>query len=227
MKDTGIIFQGRLVRAILEDRKTQTRRVQGLDFLNRDPSRYTKPIPQNKERSVWIVTDTLDGNIPQALRCPYGGIGDRLWVRETWQAIRVAVNPETGYGDSIYYPRDIPKSSENGWWAVAYAADPAWPGTELREERGFPWRPSIFMPRWASRLALEITDVKLQQLHEMTDRDAIAEGIARNRLSMAIGAGGESETAKFYALWDTINAKRCPAERDPWVWALHFVRMRS
>jgi hypothetical protein len=225
LKETGIIFQGRLVRATLADVKKQTRRLQGLDLLNRDPSRYTRPVPQTKDRSVWIVHDTLDNSIPHALKCPYGGIGDRLWVRETWQAVRVAVNPETGYGDRIYYPRDIPKSSENGWWAVAYAADPAWPGTESREERGFPWRPSIFMPRWASRLSLKITDVRLEQLQSIRPGDIGEEGLPVDYTVPDHPWALETEQREaFKALWDGLNAKKAPWAKNPWVWAITFAR---
>lgn len=211
-KDTGIIFQARLVRAILEDRKDQTRRLKGLDHLNRDPGRYAKPVPQNREKSVWIVTDTLDGNIPKALKCPYGGIGDRLWVRETFGVIHE--HPDLEWERRLEDAR-----RQMPWAGVVYRA------TETHYEG--PWRPSIFMPRWASRISLDVAGVKLQRLDDMTDRDAIAEGIMRNRLSMAIGAGGESEKAKFFALWDEINAKTCPSDRNPWVWALTFKRRQA
>lgn len=108
--------------------------------------------------------------IDSALRCPYGAPGDRLWVRETWQAIHVSIDPETGCGDDVQAAPSIPKDSQNGWWGVVYAAtDP--------QANGFAWRPSFYMPRWASRITLEVTEVRVERLQDISEEDAIAEGI--------------------------------------------------
>lgn len=108
---------------------------------------------------------------------PYGRPGDRIWVKETWQAIHVHLDPETGHGDDISWPKKTPKDNENDYWAVAYSATHQ--PEESREDRGFPWRPSIFMPRWASRIALEILPgVRAERLQLITTEDCIAEGLS-------------------------------------------------
>lgn len=100
----------------------------------------------------------------------------RLWVRETWQAIHQSIDPETGYADDISAAPRIPKDSQDGWWTPAYAADPVWPN-ETTEDRGFAWRPGIHMPRWASRTTLIPIQARLMRLQDITDEDAIAEGV--------------------------------------------------
>jgi hypothetical protein len=171
-----------MVRAILDDRKTQTRRVvKRVDRAN--------CIPIGK-RTVMHVLDAKG-------RCPYGVPGDRLWVRET---VNVLAGVE-----------------------AVYAADNA----KVRGEGVMSWRdgtvPSIHMPRWASRLTLTITDVRVERLQDISEEDALAEGCS--------GMGGtnydecESPSEEFRHLWDSINAKRGHAwATNPWVWAITFER---
>lgn len=146
--------------------------------------------------------------------CPYGYPGDRLWVRETWTW--------------------IPWQKE-GTIKVSYGADgaqrevlpyPNWNGRLCKLNE---WRPSIFMPRWASRLTLEITDVRVQRVEEISEADALAEGIGRHLLDEgrgpAFGLNGDDEftTARdaFLHLFYDIN-KRAKRGTNPWVWALTF-----
>ena len=145
--------------------------------------------------------------------CPYGNPGDLLWVREAWR-----VHPEDLLMDEYERPVNLKAVSPND---SAYA--------------GIPWRPSIFMPRWASRLLLEITDVRVQRLQDISEKDAEAEGI-----TCIDPQGGDASrcwvpgvhdtdvhefgTARcaFHDLWDSINAKTYPWESNPWVWAITF-----
>jgi hypothetical protein len=159
--------------------------------------------------------------------CPYGQPGDRLWVRETWQAdppiddtwastqwhgcpndARIADLPER-----FHHPR-----------FVNYRA--TWLHGDIR------WRPSIFMPRWASRITLEITDVRVERLQDISETDAKAEGARAAdpcdhvRLSCAeIGCGGPQDYRGGYrALWDEINGAGS-WDANPWVWAVEFRRL--
>jgi hypothetical protein len=229
MKERPILFSGGMVRAILDGSKTQTRRVVkhsgDMEFDPQDP--HYGP--------YWLAYVAGDAMGEDAkVRCPYGTPCDRLWVRETWQAIHVSIDPETGHGDDVHYAAKIPTSDEVGWWGIAYAA------TDLQadycvEDRGFPWRPSIYMPRWASRILLEITDVRVQRLQEISDEDARAEGI--KELALQADEPGAWWTAApdrrfhsrtprgaFLRLWRKIHGDGS-WDANPWVWAITFRRL--
>lgn len=188
-----------MVRAILAGAKTQTRRVIGQLITCGDAEWFVE-----SKAGLW--------------RCPFGVPGDRLFVRETWQAIHVFVDPETGCGDGLEYSTTIPTSDRDGWWTPVYAAtDPQ--ASEHRDDRGFPWRPAIHMPRWASRITLEVTGVRVERLQEITCRDAAAEG-------MPSGDPLPPLTA-FRLLWDTINGKAGRRWADnPWCWCVSFRRVQ-
>lgn len=186
-REMPILFSGAMVRAIMENRKTQTRRV-------------VKPQPHDgivlvRAAPGWAqpyVDDASAYGPPVA--CPYGQPGDRLWVRETFaqwsNRNRVA-----------QYRADVP---EDRWHL-------------------YTWRPSIFMPRWASRITLEITDVRVECVHDISEADAQAEGMTeRTRLP-----GVEPLYAMTFAkLWNSINAARGYSwESNPWVWAITFKRI--
>jgi hypothetical protein len=183
LKERPIIFSGPMVRAILDGRKTQTRRV-----LRRQPA------------GAWAT--------PGRRACPYGVPGDRLWVRETWAGpVLDIINGDLG--ERFLYR----------------ASDSDWKDCRGRSAR---WRPSIHMPRSASRLLLEITDLRVQRLQDITEEDARAEGVAAH-LESALwdGCGEIGYRAHFKDLWDRINSKRGPWESDPWVWVLNFRRMKG
>ena len=212
MKEHPILFSGPMVLAIIKGRKTQTRRV-----VNPQPKVVHDFYPDGT-----LETERLFRNGGR-IRCPYGVRGDRLWVRETWanaSALRFAQH-------------DFP----NG---VSYKADCNADSLELAKHYGARWTPSIHMPRWASRITLEVLEVRAQRLQDITEQDAIAEGIEevggkplsccpwRNYL---IGRPGEmnlhcsAPSRSFQTLWDSINAKRAPWDSNPWVWAVTFRRV--
>lgn len=120
--------------------------------------------------------------------CPYGQPGDRLWVRETWWC--AAPHESDGY-------------------PVRYRASAG-----VVMDVSAPWRPSIFMPRWASRLTLEVTGVRVELLQEISVDDCWAEGL---QLDVAVPA-----KTQYARLWDSINAKRAPWASNPWVWVISF-----
>ena len=182
-----ILFSGPMVRAILEGRKTQTRRVINPQFSKL----WGFGVRQGDDRfSAHVDIEVPDGW--KWILCPYGQPGDLLWVRETWNYFG---------GNEYLYQQD--KGS------VSYRADS--PVTQVHGDR---WRPSIHMPRWASRLMLSITDVRVQRVQEITEKDAEAEGMR---------GIGHSFYGEFRLTWDSINAKRGYSwVSNPYVWALTF-----
>lgn len=144
-------------------------------------------------------------------RCPYGEPGDLLWVRET-HAIA------TGH---MY----------DGEAAVKYRADDAL--VALHDERSNSharnasisdrWRPSIHMPRWASRLTLRVTEVRVERLQDISEDDAEAEGV--DPYEYPSGPLAPSHRGAFFELWDKLNAQRAPWRSNPWVWVVSFERV--
>jgi hypothetical protein len=207
VKDRPMLYQGEMVRSILADRKTQTRRVAKLTS-----SGHVKEVGGHRR---WHPAD------PEAvLACPYGQPGDRLWVREAWHDNSGAY--ELGKSQPVYYRADY----HNG----AY-------DTVLR------WKPSIHMPRWASRIALEITSRRLEHLQAISDADAIAEGIERGqgfpgwyRGPLEGDSPGLKESGErfkiptsfpklaYRALWEHINGIESWAA-NPLVWVVEFKRV--
>ena len=198
MGDHPIIMSPPMVRALLEGRKTQTRRVV-----------KPQPIePDNLGDGEAIVDLSLDRVTDKPIRCPYGYPGELLWVREAW-----AQRPS---GNAIYR-------------------------ADRPDEQG--WRPSIHMPRWASRLTLKITDVALERLHDIDGYRLGAEGMDTPQHEppdedpRQVGYPPAGSLARherdymlreFTPLWDSLNAKRGFGwDKNPWVWAITFEVLRG
>lgn len=226
MKSRPIIFSGEMVRAILDGRKTQTRRVvKPRGRLSRNLSADTVDVRHvfgNRWQEMF-VPGRVDGLNPENLPvtgkawmvdCPYGTVGDRLWVRETWAPLPGgrAEKPE----DCMYRADPMFKPSGPG--------DFAWI-----------WKPSIYMPRWASRITLEITAVRVERLQCITEEDAKKEGItctmdACNRPIWGphgpqIGFCGSPVDA-YHGLWESIHGPGSWS-LNPWVWVLEFKRVET
>ncbi len=137
-------------------------------------------------------------------QCPYGFPGDRLWVRETW------AHDADSLEDLRAMVEDIVGGSDCGPY---YRAD------GVHENSGLRWRPSIHMPRWCSRITLEITDVRVQQLQDITEDDARAEGVTPEP------GKNHGHVGAFCDLWESINGKRSTWASNPWVWAISFRRV--
>ena len=200
MRERPILMSGQMVRAILDGRKTQTRR----------------PIA-DVSADCELFLDAGDGFWQQCYRdgggaihskswlsrCPYGQPGDRLYVRETWQDTRSPGEPQNAR-------------------QIMYRAD------DDRSLIG--WRPSIHMPRWASRITLEITGVRVERVQDISEDDAMAEGM----ISTAKLNEANDDYAGMYARdifsqeWDSIYAKRGMGWDDnPWVWVIEFRRINN
>lgn len=203
MKERPILISAPMVRAILEGRKTQTRRV--VRARNQDALRVS-PYP----RPPWTDGRPFygwDGNVGHPLFCPYGAPDDRLWVREAWAA---------PHENDHLPPRLIPQDAR-----IHYAA--------TEDRGGLLWRPSIHMPRWASRITLEITDVRLQRLQDISWADAMDEGtmdwVSEQDTPMRHLPAEDARIA-YKAMWGATRG-RGSWDANPWVWALTFRRIEQ
>ncbi|AYC20098.1 hypothetical protein DZA65_03223 [Dickeya dianthicola] len=217
MKETGLIFNSDMVRAIIDGRKTQTRRiVKGCEGAAAFSPEWD--IKNNEFFAVLGEKDHTGMNpVLGAISCPFGAVGDRIWVRETWQAIYDHTD-EHGYVEERCYAKGIPKQKH--YWKPVFAE--AW-GNEDHESRGFPWRPSIHMPRWASRITLEITGVRVERLNDISEDDARAEGIADGGC-LTCGEPHPDATDAFAHLWQSIYGEE-NWFANPWVWVVEFRRI--
>lgn len=197
MKEHPILFSGQMVRAILEGRKTMTRRVCKVSPEYRFKGLMTHSLnnaPPFKLSATFVEPNTNSGVL---LDCPYGQVGDHLWVRETWAK---------DYDDSsVRYMADIKHPDK-----ANYAN---------RTRRG--WKLSIYMPRAFSRITLEITKIRTERLQEITQKDAMKEGYDFS------ASGSASAIEWFKTLWDSINGKKYPWESNPWVWVIEFRRIHE
>lgn len=225
MKERPILFSGPLVRAILAGRKTETRRVvklpSGINLVERSTA------------GEWLFSVAREGRDPaliHAQRCPYGGPGDRLWVRETWRPWGWD-DDQTPYcllkyrADGGEGRTEMPRSKILQW-AAEY--DAIHPGDEAAKVAWWDrWRPSIHMPRWASRILLEVTDVRVERLQAITEEGARAEGVEPAPFCKSGRPVGMWHVETFECLWDEINSKRAPWGGNPWVWVVSFKRVEG
>lgn len=198
MKERPIIMSGPMVRAIIEGRKTQTRRLVRIN----SPGLATalEAFPRwhvGREVPGAIFPDDADSLLGIEIGTPFQP-GDHLWVRETFCLRDPEIHPE------------------RGWW---YAAT-----DDVDEPR---WIPSIHMPRAASRILLKITEVRVQRLQEISEADARAEGVEPYCDETKDDGTGrpDDHRAAFADLWNGINAKSEPWDSNPWVWTISFVRV--
>ena len=232
MKERGMIFNAEMVRAILDGRKTQTRRIM-------------KVQPEHSELGLRRVVESKNGiddgkyfwsqsdatglkSRSKPFACPFGTVGDRIWVRETWW--------QAGQSHARY-----PDDDEYGWYGsrrVFYAADGNPPnepndhypkglrgGKFSAAKPNHLWRkrPSIHMPRWASRILLEITDVRVERLSAISEEDAGKEGYPADPAPY----GGEMDKwLWFRQLWDGIYPEQS-FKHNPWVWVIEFKRIEG
>lgn len=211
IKERPILFSGEMVKAIIAGNKTQTRRI-------------VKPQPTGTISIKCGFVENYAGkmvfgfcNENLCWPCPYGRPGDKLWVRETW-ATSVACDDRP--------PSDMEKPGRGYGWPVWYAADGV---VNTRRADPVPQggikfttmgkcRPSIFMPRWASRITLEISDIRVERLQTISDDDCIAEGCMGDEVD---GADQPLPIMCYKSIWEGINGQNSWVE-NPWVWVILF-----
>lgn len=210
-----ILFSAPMVRAILAGQKTQTRRAMKWRGVDAGLNLQFSGLRAVRDRAgLWALeSDTRTSRETRCdlTPCPYGQLGDRLWVRETFAHIY------TGNGTP-----DARRSDD-----VVYRAD----GHGIDSYAFGPWCPSIHMPRWASRITLEITGVRVERLQAISEADALAEGIVPQRGGGFGLPAGEHYHAidpriSYWSLWDAINGSGA-VETNPWVWVVEFRHIGS
>lgn len=212
MKDKGILFKPEMVRAILDGRKTMTRRVvkdckQFKDWNSSPSNAYDVTV--DGSNAYFLVAG--DQGYTDAIKSPYQ-IGQKLWVKETWGRLLCT---ESGYKDEESRCLDC----QNCRNAVTYLATS--PNAKEEEEIEH-WKASMFMPRWASRITLEVTAVRVERLNEISQSDATAEGVTPDNFSPD---GWNNAQGCFQELWESINGKGSFDSR--WVWVIEFKGVKS
>ncbi|HCB0227212.1 TPA: hypothetical protein MYK72_002061 [Klebsiella variicola subsp. variicola] len=222
MKERGMIFNGEMVRAILDGRKTQTRRP-----IKWKQTRFTE-IGEREDGSKWPWSEDAEHAFDFWHPCPFGSVGDRIWVRETFQGPLFDFDLMDSYcKDSTHF--------EKSEFCV-YKADgvPAPEFYDADDELHCCWRPSIHMPRWASRILLEITGVRVERLNAISEEDATAEGVPPAGSLLPDYPGtfltpkGDFATAKvaFQRLWESIYGEES-WKANSWVWVISFKRVEG
>lgn len=206
MKERPILFSGEMVRAILAGQKTQTRRV----------VRKQECIPRDWQDGGW-APEAKEAIIRQL--CPYGQTGDWLWVQESFKVVAGHhEHPKFSEARKVRYMADDTKSD----WLALPDSHINLPTSELRLKVN----PGRFMPRWASRINLEITGLRVERVQEISAWDCTREGLK----------SGSEIKYRFEALWDSINANRKDKDGNilpyswadnPWVWVVEFRRERT
>jgi hypothetical protein len=202
MTERPILFSAPMVRALLEGRKTQTRRI-----VKPQPSRdlyHLECLPSGEWRDEEISLGV----------CPYGRPGDRLWVKETHRLFDKVWTPDA-MDTAVQYRADMRARILSGRYVGA-------------DEASGNWRPSIFMRRWMSRITLEITAVRVERLNDISEADAIAEGVDSTTPFKWRPDEWQNKTpnvARYAGLWESINGAGSWAA-NPWVWAIEFRRIQ-
>jgi hypothetical protein len=214
MKERPVIFNGEMVRAILEGRKTQTRRA-----LNWKRQPYTE-MSERDDGSLWPWAEDGERGGDIWFPCPFGEVGDQLWVRETFMDLTgTGIEATTGKFEGYAYRADSPPGSY---------------GDESRKEYGLKWTPSLHMPRKACRILLEITAVRVEQLNDISEEDARAEGVR----VVKVREDGERycdylspeinhyrrPSDSFISLWASIYGEESWQD-SPWCWVIEFKRV--
>lgn len=229
MSEKPILFSAPMIRAILEGRKTQTRRI-----IKPSWARCLDPDEDDDRESIRVG-------------CPYGQRGDRLWVRETFYcdnftandfaAARVGhVTPRTDaeiiaeWQESLYYRADTASGIGSCCELIPECMCAEYKTASGRTRS--PWKPGIHMPRWASRITLEVTGVRVERLHDISEEDAKAEGVTFGEVADYTINGEPGRAAIFNArdafayLWAGINGADS-WKANPWVWCVSFRRVEA
>jgi hypothetical protein len=239
VRERPILFSSSMVQAILEGRKTQTRRA-----VKPQPPMYF-------DRHCWFdapvygwTREPEPATDWHKAKCPYGVPGDRLWVRETFVRGKIIDSEPEEPIMAVYLQGTEPDFKGNAErakeWGEASKMHPSAPAGSEHWALSWKRKPGIFMPRWASRITLEVVSVRVERVNAISEADAIAEGVkvvdrsAFGKPPCYVWPGhgmdqaGLCHTAASTAYsmgWDSINGKQYPWETNPWVWAVEFRRV--
>lgn len=214
-----ILFNGEMVRAILDGKKTVTRRQITPQF----PSSVKEVLPYATYRGAWMPRDpeSPDEAWEEQVRvCPYGKPGDRLWVRETWQL-------HDKFTDTCVV---VYKANERNSWTEFHRRFPVSVarGATAKPFQTHGFRPSIHMPRWACRILLEIIDVRVERLQDISEGQAASEGVEfdpSGNLHENPYLPPHTAVEAFRSLWIQINSSIESWTSNPWVWVVEFKRV--
>nr|WP_072143419.1 hypothetical protein [Salmonella enterica] len=196
-----MIFNAEMVNAILSGRKTQTRRP-----IKWKQTRFTE-IAERDDGSLWPWAEDCERGGDIWFTCPFGEVGDRIWVRETFRVHSRATDVAT-----LVYRASV----RNSWTEQTHRVPVAVCNKPATPEK---WTPSIHMPRWSSRITLEITDVRVERLNSITESDAEAEGVTDTGFGVLLVDG-------FRYLWKSIYGDDS-WQANPWVWVIEFKRVEG
>lgn len=247
VKEIPILFSTPMVQAILEERKTMTRRTKGLEKINENPDIwsfqevFTHVGKLEREKYIFRFTDSQGGfmDIP----CPFGKPSDLLFVRESWKLVggdfedgKARIQYADGAEYSFPTPDDYDYKGYN--WLIRQfekllAKDIIMPESDSDEcpmiftGEKHPFSPSIHLPKWCSRIWLEVTDVRVERLHDISEDDAKAEGVEQNPDGSwrdylePIRLWQDAAKPSFISLWQSINGEDS-WNANPWVWVVSF-----
>ena len=240
MKTRPIIFSGAMVKAIREGRKTQTRRLvrwpRAAHLHGREPlpersfadNSFNGDLRSDYFHAAYTGGDLGEDVCSTRIDCPYGVVGDRLWVRETWYDDNALRKLEPAPAEPDEFIEYRASHDCRSWEAGCPCND---------EQSRSAWRPSIYMPRWASRITLELTGVRAERLQDISEEDAESEGVTP---LTPIGAdqpildsprrrthGTHPHVLAYAVLWDEINGDRAPWVSKPWVWVVEFRQLTA
>lgn len=252
MKERPILFNADMVRAILDGRKTQTRRIMK---VQPESSQFgiRRVIASTEHSDIgkyhWSCSNALGSHVRSKLFAfPLGQVGDRLWVRETWGDMNLEGIPAVAFraDGGVYSPMDDESFlDEDGYFnyydprVAKYDFTTCYP--DLINGVDGLWRPSVHMPRWASRITLEITGVRVERLQDISEEDAKAEGVTRIENNYGNGPAycdyllpDLNDTAEwcsnakrsFQSLWRSIYGPE-NWHLNPYVWCVDFKRLEA
>lgn len=232
MKERPILFSGAMVRALLDGSKTQTRRIvkphpiensrfDGGAYISQPKRTFS---PQQVSGDISVKSNYIH------LCCPYGQPGDRLWVRETGRGEELdsGIDGVRYQADDFFRPIDDTRSAAINWLKLNTYARLSAEGSALGSQLGR-WVPSIHMPRWASRITLEVTGVRVERLQDISEADARAEGVTIEEQHTTGYCAGEYLPPSIRAyrdLWESINGAGS-WDANPWVWVIEFRRIEQ
>lgn len=215
-KERPILFSGEMVRAVMDDRKSQTRRVMKHqpEMVCGNPDQKLDAGWWNAKNQFWMKRSTVAN-----FESPYGTVGDRLWIKETFRFPKDLDK----YSPSQVAEKALDAGYRKPWAPIKYEADGATVFPIPLKDFGGEWgksRVSIHMPRWASRITLEITGIRVERLQDISESDAIAEGIE-------LGGFATRRAVPFFReLWESINGPGS-WDQNPWVWVIEFSRKET